>query len=155
MNNEVSEQKIISKITWKIIRELKLVSLHLMLFTARPDVSIYLVSSRVTFPSYHLISGLVSGGVMFLADFMGLHGAGLSPTGWANSPMILSMLQHPPLHAPASSCFSPAACTHCKKSSGNLLSNALSPEWLGPFCLTQSVDVHSVQQSLEMSCWSS
>lgn len=127
MNNEVSEQKIISKITWKIIRELKLVSLHLMLFTARPDVSIYLVSSRVTFPSYHLISGLVSGGVMFLADFMGLHGAGLSPTGWANSPMILS-LQHPPLHAPASSCFSPAACTHCKKSSGNLLSNALSPE---------------------------
>lgn len=127
MNNEVSEQKIISKITWKIIRELKLVSLHLMLFTARPDVSIYLVSSRVTFPSYHLISGLVSGGVMFLADFVGLHGAGLSPTGWANSPMILS-LQHPPLHAPASSCFSPAACTHCKKSSGNLLSNALSPE---------------------------
>lgn len=127
MNNEVSEQKIISKITWKIIRELKLVSLHLMLFTARPDVSIYLVSSRVTFPSYHLVSGLVSGGVMFLADFVGLHGAGLSPTGWANSPMILS-LQHPPLHAPASSCFSPAACTHCKKSSGNLLSNALSPE---------------------------
>lgn len=111
MNNEVSEQKIISKITWKIICELKLVSLHLMLFTARPDVSIYLVSSRVTFPSYHLVSGLVSGGVMFLADFV----------GWGK-------LTHDPLHAPASSCFPPAACTHCKKSSGNLLSIALSPE---------------------------
>lgn len=50
MNNEVSEQKIISIIIWKIIHELQLVSLHLILLTARPDISIYLVSSRVTFP---------------------------------------------------------------------------------------------------------
>lgn len=50
MNNEVSEHKVISIVTWRIICKPKLDNLHLMIFTAGFGVSIYLDSSRVILP---------------------------------------------------------------------------------------------------------
>lgn len=50
MNNEVSEHKVISIVTWRITCKPKLDNLYLMVPTAGSDVSIYLDSRRVIFP---------------------------------------------------------------------------------------------------------
>jgi len=50
MHNEVSEDRVISIVTQRIMCKPKLDNLHLVVFTAGSDVSIYLDSRRVILP---------------------------------------------------------------------------------------------------------
>lgn len=75
MDNEVSEHKIISKVTWRMIGKPKLDNLPLILRTGS-DVFTHLDSRKVILPWCHFLSGLASGRALFGADFVGWDGAG-------------------------------------------------------------------------------
>lgn len=98
MDNEVSEHKIISKVTWRIIGKPKLDNLPLR---TGSDVFIHLDSRKVILPWCHFLSGLASGRALFGADFVGWDGAGELSQGrephlWPCQRLL--SFQHPPVH---------------------------------------------------------